>query len=94
MPTYEYKCLKCDHRFELFQKMTADPVKECPVCGGEVKRLIGAGAGPIFKGSGFYQTDYKNKSSNTSANSSPNEKISKDFKGKTSDTKSKSTDGK
>lgn len=94
MPTYEYKCLKCDHRFELFQKMTADPVKECPVCGGEVKRLIGAGAGPIFKGSGFYQTDYKNKSTKTPAKSSPKGNISKDSKGKTTDTKSKSTDGK
>ena len=46
--------------FELFQTMSADPVKVCPKCNGEVKRLIGPGAGPIFKGTGFYQTDYKN----------------------------------
>lgn len=60
MPTYDYKCLKCGNIFELFQKMTDEPVKECPKCKGEVKRLIGSGAGPIFKGTGFYQTDYKN----------------------------------
>lgn len=60
MPTYEYKCIRCNHRFEVFQSMTSEPVKICPECGGEVKRLIGMGAGPIFKGSGFYQTDYKN----------------------------------
>lgn len=60
MPTYEYKCLKCGNVFEIFQKMTDDPIKECPKCKGQIKRLIGAGAGPIFKGSGFYHTDYKN----------------------------------
>jgi putative FmdB family regulatory protein len=63
MPTYEYKCLECGHQFELFQKITEDPINECPNCKGHVKRLIGMGAGPIFKGSGFYQTDYKSKSS-------------------------------
>ena len=60
MPTYEYKCKECGYIFELFQTMSADPVKVCPKCNGEVKRLIGPGAGPIFKGTGFYQTDYKN----------------------------------
>ena len=60
MPTYEYKCKECGYMFELFQTMSADPVKVCPKCNGEVKRLIGPGAGPIFKGTGFYQTDYKN----------------------------------
>lgn len=63
MPTYEYKCLECGHQFELFQKITEEPVNECPQCKGHVKRLIGMGAGPIFKGSGFYQTDYKSKTS-------------------------------
>ncbi len=63
MPTYEYKCLECGQQFEMFQKITEDPVNECPQCKGHVKRLIGMGAGPIFKGSGFYQTDYKTKSS-------------------------------
>jgi putative FmdB family regulatory protein len=60
MPTYEYKCTQCGYLFELFQTMTAEPIKNCPKCNGIVKRLIGPGAGPIFKGTGFYQTDYKN----------------------------------
>lgn len=65
MPTYDYKCSDCGNTFELFQKMTENPLSECPKCGGKVTRLIGPGAGPIFKGSGFYQTDYKNSSSKT-----------------------------
>ncbi len=67
MPTYEYKCLNCNHIFEVFQSMSAEPVKECPKCNGPVKRLIGSGLSPIFKGSGFYQTDYKNNSAKTSS---------------------------
>lgn len=62
MPTYDYKCLDCQFDFEYFQSMSDEPLKNCPKCNGKVKRLIGAGAGPIFKGSGFYQTDYKNSS--------------------------------
>lgn len=63
MPTYDYLCTECDHTFEYFQSMNDTPISTCPECGGKVKRLIGTGAGPIFKGSGFYQTDYKNNSS-------------------------------
>ena len=59
MPTYEYECQKCGHRFEEFQSMKDAPLTKCPVCKGKVKRLIGAGAGLIFKGSGFYITDYR-----------------------------------
>ncbi|NOY80429.1 MAG: zinc ribbon domain-containing protein [Kiritimatiellaeota bacterium] len=59
MPTYEYKCLDCGETFEVFQSMTEPRLSECRLCGGRVKRLIGAGAGIIFKGSGFYCTDYK-----------------------------------
>ncbi|MCL5030986.1 MAG: zinc ribbon domain-containing protein [Bacteroidetes bacterium] len=66
MPTYEYKCNKCGNVFEVFQSMSAAPIKICPNCNGDVKRLIGPGSGPIFKGSGFYQTDYKNNSTKTS----------------------------
>lgn len=62
MPTYEYECDKCGATFERFQRMTEDPVKKCPECGGPVRRLIGAGAGVIFKGSGFYATDYRSES--------------------------------
>lgn len=60
MPTYDYKCTECLHTFEIFQPMSSEHLKQCPVCNGRVKRLIGAGAGTIFKGSGFYHTDYKN----------------------------------
>lgn len=61
MPTYEYRCLKCKKTFEKFQPMTADPLKKCVHCKGKVERLIGGGAGLIFKGTGFYCTDYKKK---------------------------------
>ncbi len=61
MPTYDYECGKCKNRFEVFQKMSANPVAKCPKCKGKSHRLIGIGSGVIFKGSGFYQTDYKNK---------------------------------
>lgn len=60
MPTYEYECRKCG-RFDRFQSITAKPLKVCPRCGGAVKRLIGAGAGIIFKGHGFYATDYRSQ---------------------------------
>lgn len=63
MPTYDYKCLDCEHRFEAFQSMTDEPLGACPVCGGKVKRLIGSGAGIIFRGSGFYCTDYRDSPS-------------------------------
>src|SRR5882724_7259958 len=60
MPTYEYQCDKCGHRFEKFQSMTSAPIKKCPSCGkNALKRLISGGAGLIFKGSGFYITDYR-----------------------------------
>ena len=63
MPTYEYACPKCGHQFEQFQSMRDEPLKKCPKCKKTgVKRLLGSGAGLIFKGSGFYITDYKNKS--------------------------------
>ena len=62
MPTYEYECLECGVNFEAFQKMSDVVLEECPQCKGKVKRMISSGAGLIFKGSGFYATDYKNKS--------------------------------
>jgi len=66
VPTYEYKCERCGKVFEKFQKMSDEPVKKCPGCKGKVYRLIGAGSGIIFKGSGFYHTDYKNPSTRAS----------------------------
>jgi putative FmdB family regulatory protein len=59
MPTYEYECEKCGHHFERFQSMTEPPVKRCPKCRCRVRRLFGTGAGILFKGSGFYETDYR-----------------------------------
>jgi putative FmdB family regulatory protein len=60
MPTYDYICQACDHAFEEFQSITAPSLRKCPVCGKlKLKRLIGTGAGIIFKGSGFYETDYR-----------------------------------
>ncbi|HEY9164538.1 MAG TPA: FmdB family zinc ribbon protein [Candidatus Kryptonia bacterium] len=62
MPTYEYKCESCSKTFEEIQSMTDDPLTTCPKCGGKVQRLISSGVGLIFKGSGFYLTDYKKSS--------------------------------
>ncbi len=61
MPTYDYICEKCGDRFEHFQKMSSEPLSVCSKCGGHLKRLIGSGVGIIFKGSGFYCTDYRPK---------------------------------
>ena len=62
MPTYEYECQKCEHHFEVFQSIKDAPKKTCPKCKGRVKRLVGTGAGLLFKGSGFYITDYRKSS--------------------------------
>ena len=63
MPTYDYVCGACDHKFERFQKMSDGVLRKCPECGKlKLKRLMGIGSGIIFKGSGFYETDYKRKS--------------------------------
>lgn len=64
MPTYDYKCQSCGHQFEHFQSMNDPRLTDCPLpeCAGTVKRLLGTGAGIIFKGSGFYQTDYRSDS--------------------------------
>lgn len=62
MPTYDYQCMACGHTWEMFQSMNDNPVKSCPKCKKrKAKRLLGLGAGIIFKGTGFYETDYKNK---------------------------------
>ena len=99
MPTYEYECNDCDHAFEKFQSITAKPTKKCPVCGKrKVRRLIGAGAALIFKGSGFYITDYRSEEykskakaekseSSSSSSSSSDSKSSDSKKGSSKDAK-------
>lgn len=59
MPTYEYECTNCGNTFEKFQGITEQPLKRCPKCRHKVRRLMGTGGGIIFKGSGFYSTDYR-----------------------------------
>lgn len=97
MPTYEYKCDACGNRFEKFQSITAAPVRKCPRCGkNKVRRLIGTGAGLIFKGSGFYITDYRDKSyadkakAESGGGSSSDDKSTSDSKPSESKTKDKS----
>lgn len=76
MPTYEYACLKCGKDFEVFQSMKDAPLTTCPLCKkGKVRRKIGGGAGLIFKGSGFYITDYKNKTSGAPAKEGGKENV-------------------
>lgn len=62
MPTYEYRCTSCSHDFDKFQRMSEDPVAECPQCGSRAERRLSGGAGLLFKGSGFYITDYRSDS--------------------------------
>lgn len=87
MPTYEYRCTKCQHEFEVFQSMTDAPRKRCPECSSKVERLISGGAGLLFKGSGFYITDYRSDSYKSAAkadkSSSTSSKSSSSGKGKT-----------
>ncbi len=61
MPTYEYLCCDCGEKFEIFQKITDEPIKKCSKCGGKVKKLISLGGGVIYKGSGFYTTEYRSE---------------------------------
>ncbi|NLJ85058.1 MAG: FmdB family transcriptional regulator [Firmicutes bacterium] len=75
MPTYEYSCKNCG-RFEVFQKITAESLEECPTCGGKVHRLVSKNGNIIFKGSGFYVTDNKPSSSGGSEGSSSDDKAS------------------
>jgi len=68
MPTYDYECDACGHRMELFQSITEKPKQKCPACGRrKLRRLIGAGGAVLFKGSGFYQTDYRSESYRSAA---------------------------
>ena len=92
MPTYEYVCESCGHELERFQSITAGPLRKCPKCGkNKLQRLIGTGAGIIFKGSGFYQTDYRSESYKKAAES---EKKSTEKKTDKKETKSEGKEAK
>jgi putative FmdB family regulatory protein len=83
MPTYEYECKKCSYRFEVFQSMSEEPIKKCPECGKEVRRLVSGGVGVIFKGSGFYVTDKQEKATTKLATEKIKEKkVEKKVEGK------------
>ncbi len=87
MPTYDYVCTACTHEFEEFQKMS-DPLLEiCPECDGMLKRKIGGGAGLLFKGSGFYITDYKNKKTSDESKNEKDKTTKKGEKKKADKTK-------
>ena len=95
MPTYEYVCDACEHEFEEFQSMSAKHLKKCPECGkSKLRRLIGTGAGIIFKGSGFYETDYRSDGYNTDkkadSEKKPETSEKKDKSEKKSDSKAES----
>ncbi|MCY2985818.1 MAG: zinc ribbon domain-containing protein [Planctomycetota bacterium] len=91
MPTYDYECDACDHKFELFQSIMAEVEKKCPKCKKmKLRRLIGTGAAVVFKGSGFYQTDYRSESYKKSAASDKSGSESKSD----SSSGSKSSEGK
>jgi len=96
MPTYEYKCTNCGHTFEAFQSITEEPLTRCPKCKASVRRVINGGMGVIFKGSGFYTTDYKKSSALTGGNgkkseSGSSEGSTKDSSGKDSSSKDSSS---
>jgi putative FmdB family regulatory protein len=105
MPTYEYKCENCSHQFEKFESITANPSRKCPNCSKlKLRRLIGSGAGVIFKGNGFYETDYrsesykkdaeKEKPKTDSDNKKDTQKETKPAESKPENTKKSSTDKK
>ncbi|MBU0478647.1 MAG: zinc ribbon domain-containing protein [bacterium] len=89
MPTYEYECKDCGHSFELFQSMTEKRMEKCPQCGGILRRLIGKGTGIIFKGSGFYATDYRSSDYNKKAKEETGKAEKKEDKKSTPESKSK-----
>tara|TARA_B100000029_G_C17472607_1_gene922514 strand:+ start:365 stop:688 length:324 start_codon:yes stop_codon:yes gene_type:complete len=95
MPTYDYECKECGHRWELFQQMKDSPKRKCPECGRlRARRLIGPGAGIIFKGSGFYQTDYRSQGYKDAAKKDKQAETSAKESKSTSDSGSSKTESK
>ena len=95
MPTYDYECDACGHKFELFQSITENAKKKCPKCKkSKLRRLFGTGAAIVFKGSGFYQTDYRSDSYKKRAEADKPPSESKSSDSKSSESKSSSGDGK
>lgn len=90
MPTYTYMCKKCSGTHDVFHAISASPKVKCPLCGAACKKMFGTGAGIIFKGSGFYETDYK-KRSNSGSSSAGNSESKKETK---TETKTESTPAK
>ena len=93
MPTYEYECLKCKNKFDKFQSMTEARLKKCPDCEGEVKRLIGRGAGIIFKGPGFYATDNRKPDKKAGAKKEESSNSANSKKDRPSDSANSKKDG-
>ena len=92
MPTYDYRCKKCEHTWELFQSIKANPIRKCPSCGKlGAERVIGPGAGIIFKGSGFYQTDYRSSAYKKSAEADRKAQSTSEKSSDSSKSESKST---
>jgi putative FmdB family regulatory protein len=95
MPTYDYHCDACEHEFELFQSIKAEPEKKCPACGKKkLRRLIGPGAAIVFKGSGFYKTDYRSESYKKAAAADKTSSTSSSSAGKDSGSSASSTKSK
>jgi putative FmdB family regulatory protein len=94
MPTYDYQCDACDHTFDVFESISAEPMKKCPECGKKkLRRLFGAGAAVVFKGSGFYQTDYRSESyKKAAASDKPASDSSSSSSSESKSTSSKSAD--
>ena len=78
MPTYNYKCNECENKFSVFQKMSDDSIEECPQCEGKVRRIISGGSGMIFKGTGFYLTDYGKSGTSKKTESAPTKSTTKE----------------
>ena len=94
MPNYDYRCETCGHTFEIFQSMKDDKLTDCPLddCAGPVKRLLGTGAGIIFKGGGFYETDYRSSSYKEGQKKDSEASKPKEKSDKKSDSSSKKAD--